>query len=111
MGVEQPQEGSGLSSPVRSNSGTDSPDSAIIGDEVKKGVAVLNFFYFSYCFLISYLLFFCLSFKAAASFLAEQDEQSNDFEASVMDKRKIMGLQEAAEALAEKENEGIQLLY
>lgn len=34
--------------------------------------------------------------QAAANFLAEQDEQSNDFEASVMDKRKIMGLQDSA---------------
>ncbi|CAL1279274.1 unnamed protein product [Larinioides sclopetarius] len=70
LGVEQPTTGSGLSSPVRSSSGTDSPDSAIIGDE------------------------------AAANFLAEQDDQSNDFEASIMDKRKIMGLQDA---LNEKE--------
>ncbi|XP_055949510.1 serine/threonine-protein kinase PRP4 homolog [Argiope bruennichi] len=70
LGVEQPTPGSGLSSPVRSSSGTDSPDSAIIGDE------------------------------AAANFLAEQDDQSNDFEASILDKRKIMGLQDA---LNEKE--------
>ncbi|KAG8177562.1 hypothetical protein JTE90_026191 [Oedothorax gibbosus] len=78
LGVEQPQMGSGLSSPVRSNSGTETPDSAIIGDE------------------------------AAANFLAEQDDQSNDFEASVMDKRKIMGLQEEEERLAEKESEAAE---
>ncbi|KFM81362.1 Serine/threonine-protein kinase PRP4-like protein, partial [Stegodyphus mimosarum] len=65
LGVEQPQGGSGMSSPAHSNSGTDTPDSTTIGDQ------------------------------AAANFWAEQDEQSNDFEASILDKRKIMGLQEA----------------
>ncbi|GIY41043.1 hypothetical protein CEXT_540141 [Caerostris extrusa] len=62
--AEQPAAGSSLSSPVHSNSGTDSHDSTIIGEE------------------------------AAANFLAEQNDQSNDFETSIMDKRKIMGLQE-----------------
>ncbi|GFU16289.1 hypothetical protein NPIL_200251 [Nephila pilipes] len=66
---------SGLSLPIRSNNGTGSPDSAIIGDE------------------------------AAANFLAEQDDQSNDFEASIMDKRKIMGLQDT---ISEKENDAAE---
>lgn len=35
--------------------------------------------------------------------MAEQDEQSIDFESSIMDKRKIMGLQDAA---SENTNEG-----
>ncbi|XP_015910892.2 serine/threonine-protein kinase PRP4 homolog [Parasteatoda tepidariorum] len=74
LGVDQSQTGSGMSSPVHSNSGTSTPDSAVIGDE------------------------------AAANFWAEQDDQSNDFEASIMDKRKIMGLQEAgAENISDAE--------
>ncbi|GFR11355.1 hypothetical protein TNCT_236411, partial [Trichonephila clavata] len=66
---------SGFSLSARSNNGIGTPDSAIIGDE------------------------------AAASFLAEQDDQSSDFEASILDKRKIMGLQDT---LTEKENDAAE---
>ncbi|GFS40229.1 hypothetical protein TNIN_186551 [Trichonephila inaurata madagascariensis] len=109
LGANQSTLEGSLSIPLRSNNGVGTPDSTIVGDENLSAKLSTARSVFSLSARSNNGIgtpdSAIIGDEAAASFLAEQDDQSSDFEASILDKRKIMGLQDA---LTEKENDAAE---